>query len=465
MDPTPPSSGRGALLRAAAIFAAGLACLAVTPPFQVPDAVAHFDRIQQISRGEVIPEKRGSATGGMVPAAIEVDAARFHGLIFHPEARITFRDWQTALATSPSLSRAALVYGSFSNTSLYAPPPYLPQAAAVAIARVAGWTDLAAYYFAGFCALATCSALLFLAFRALDFSWRFTNVCFLLAGMPMSLFLIGSISADGPIICLSFLAFALALRMRETSGERTFFALVATSVLLGLCKGLYALVPMGILPLAMPAVFRRDHVQRALPRAAVLIAAAAVPAGLWSVCTHGLFSVANPLPGIDPSAQLRYIAAHPLHVAWLYAATVVRLRTFFLKTFIGQLGWLDTTLPHALVGAYAVGLVLASLGDRQVSGQSEPGAAVKAWMLAACVASVAAILTFEYLTWVPVGSSQIDGAQGRYFIPLAPLALAALPRLWRLPERWLPRSRTALWLAWSGAAALTVLTLARRYWA
>ncbi len=39
------------------------------------------------------------------------------------------------------------------------------------------------------------------------------------------------------------------------------------------------------------------------------------------------------------------------------------------------------------------------------------------------IVTIIAIMTFDYLTWNPVGYNSIPGVQGRYFIPIASLLL------------------------------------------
>jgi uncharacterized membrane protein len=48
--------------------------------------------------------------------------------------------------------------------------------------------------------------------------------------------------------------------------------------------------------------------------------------------------------------------------------------------------------------------------------------------LAAAAAATLAIFAAQYLTWTPVGATRIEGVQGRYFLPVALIAGAALAR-------------------------------------
>jgi uncharacterized membrane protein len=445
-------------LRVAAIFAAGLASLVITPPFQSPDGLSHLFRAEQLSTGRLLPEKEGARTGGRVPAALAKDAGAFGDLPFHPERHLTLPEWRARVRASGSLRDEAREFAFFPITGLYAPVPYLPQAAAFALSRLLGLTDVAAVYLAAFCALIACSLVLLAAFRALDFSPRWTNVAFVVAGMPMSFFLLGSPSADGMVIALSTLCFALALRLRWKDEPRTFAALLSTAFLLGLCKGLYLVVPTIAAPLAFPGLLRE---QRSAARACLLIGCGLLPALIWALATRGLYVNLNPDPGIDVSAQLRHMLDHPLRVAGIFLRTLVDERRYYVITFVGQLGWADTTIPRVIVNAYVwLLLAAAAVGNPM---QREPlDLRDRAWMLLGIAAFVLAVLVYTYLTWMPVGSEELTGVQGRYFIPLAPLLLATVPRI--LPAGGRAWS-AVISVAWLVSTAGAVNALLHRYWA
>jgi hypothetical protein len=55
----------------------GLACLILTPPFQVADEPSHFFRIVQIAEGGLVGERRGAEAGGDIPAGLIAMAEHF----------------------------------------------------------------------------------------------------------------------------------------------------------------------------------------------------------------------------------------------------------------------------------------------------------------------------------------------------------------------------------------------------
>jgi uncharacterized membrane protein len=102
---------------------------------------------------------------------------------------------------------------------------------------------------------------------------------------------------------------------------------------------------------------------------------------------------------------------------------------FYLASFVGVLGWLDAPFRH---GYYNLSLVMFSalfLATVVFAGVQNPARpADRASALAAFAASVGMVFASLYLTWTPVGNAIVEGVQGRYFLPLAPiLALALSP--------------------------------------
>jgi hypothetical protein len=81
-------------------------------------------------------------------------------------------------------------------------------------------------------------------------------------------------------------------------------------------------------------------------------------------------------------------------------------------------------------------------------------------MLAATAA--AAVIASQYVIFTPYGADSVEGVQGRYFLPLVPVAALALGR----PRRdGPPRALPWLLAAWTVLVlALTLRAVLRRYY-
>lgn len=181
------------------------------------------------------------------------------------------------------------------------------------------------------------------------------------------------------------------------------------------------------------------------------------PAALWRAVSAGL-EVPAP-PGVLPLEQLTWTLFHPLDLFLLLARTIATQAHSWANQMVGVLGWLDTPLPRPLVAAQLLLLPLAAL----LEPLERPLARSTRLLLAATLAgSTLALLLYAYVVWMPVGAGTIDGLQGRYFLPLAPMALALLagaaPRLARDRAAPLLLAAQGLLLAWS------VAVVVGRYW-
>ena len=162
-----------------------------------------------------------------------------------------------------------------------------------------------------------------------------------------------------------------------------------------------------------------------MPRRAALGAAALAAAALPSLWWAGVAAAADvpPLfPGADLAGQLRHALANPEGFLAAAAGTVAALWRPWLEGLVGYLGHFDVEIPAA---ATALGLTAAAASATLEPIPLRPAA--RLWLPAAFAATALAVLAMAYLGWTPVGSRVIQGVQGRYFLPLVPFALAALP--------------------------------------
>jgi uncharacterized membrane protein len=441
----------------------GLLFLVLTPPFQVPDEPEHFYRAYQLAEGRILGSAdrsgAGPRAGGVLPRSLATAAGLAMGDVPHHESvKIDPAALRGALAVPLAPHDRAFL--DFPATVLYSPVPYLPQAAAAGLGRLAGAGPLVLLYLMR---AANLLAWLLLAGAAIRTTPIFRWVFLLLALAPMSLAQAASASADAVTNGTAFLFIALVLRAalgpeaQAGRGARIAMALTAAAVALG--KPVYAVLPL--FALVIPAA-RLGGPKRKTAFTAVLLLSAWGLTAAWSLAAAG---ASVPLQ-TDASAagQIRFALAHPsVFLGALEHSLTVHVRDHFPE-FIGQLGWLDVTLPLGLVWTFYLALVGAGLTDKV------PGVALsrgrRVFSLGLAAAGVLAVLLMIYAFWNPVGSAGIEGVQGRYFIPFGPLAFLALYNL-RCPPllRDSRSARLALTALAAFTPALALFALLLRYFA
>lgn len=420
----------------------------LTPPFQQPDEAAHLFKAAHLSLGHAMGIKIEDHvdSGGYIDKSYR---ALYEQL---GKAAVPLRDIAQvrAIAISGELS-----FAGFPNTVQYGPFLYAPQAATLWLSRQLRLSVLQSFYAAR---IITGLVAILIGFIALRIVMRGQLVLFCLLTMPMSLFLLGSISQDSLLISSSALFSALTTRIIASERPPTVVqALLLTGLLIAISLGRPTYILLGGVFLTQPLAFVKCGPNRLLRHAGILLLVA-------SICIVAMWMVAisntrvNLLPGVDAGQQLEFLLAHPLHMPSLLWHTVWRYGPVVAAGFFGLLGLHNIVLPMVCYFMAAAGLTLSAL-----HGATQPFALSlkdRCIVSASIVGGVLVTLLALYLTWTPIGAAIVEGLQGRYFIPLAMLLPLCLPvvssncRLARMTGEW--AARIVALTAAAGATAATI---------
>jgi len=423
-------------------MAYGLALLVLTPPFGNPDEHIHLARAYLISEGRFsVPGQAPGAEAWIPRSIVSLYERMAHSEPLRPPTTYRRSDLLAHLdqALEPEIRVQAGYLGA------HGPIAYAPQALAIFLGRIPEASPAVLVY------LGRLSNLLaYLVAGYLAISWapsRKWALCLLLLA-PMPLAQAASLSADAPTNALAMLFVAAVWRILFAQGSRitrcnVVFLLLA-STLFGITKPGYW--PLATLVLLIPATRFRSGRQRWLFCTA-LLTAALLPSLLWLLGAR----TAEPVvasPGTNPEEQLLFILRNPIGFMRITFRTVSVGWLDYGRTLVGVLGHLNIPLPGALYLIYPLALVAAALTDPRDPEELSPLRRIA--LVGIFVACAACVFTMAYLGWNPVGAKTISGVQGRYFVPVLPLLLLALPAVGtRLP----PESQ-----AW-GTVAVAVSSL------
>ena len=301
----------------------------------------------------------------------------------------------------------------YSGSAFYSPIPYLPQAISISAGRACGLAPLALLYL-GRLTNALVAVLL------LSMAVRITPVCkpgFLLAAMlPMSVYLYASLSADALILASSFLFTALALDAcwKKAWATKRLWLALGCAVVFCSVKVVYAPLLLIAAPVALTAARR----SRAVLIQVLLIIVPLVITFAWLYAASNLVVAVRPGTGVG--AQLQHVLAHPI----LFAKALVHgfvWNGFYYRMLVGMFGWLTVPLPTIGYVLPLIGLIMAGTS---FSTQRPPWFSSIWWatIVAGCITLVMLAL---YLYWTVIGNEVVEGVQGRYFIPILPLAAVA----------------------------------------
>ena len=373
----------------------------VTPAFEVPDEVHHYWRATAAAYGHVVVGQAVRLPRGyrVIVWALE--------LMPHGAVRVTPERLRLARGVMPQDE-----YGDPTPVGgLYSPATYVPQIIAAAVSRAMRVRPFFQFFAGRLATLLFCVAAVALLCRAApEFAMHFEAVALL----PMALFLFASWSADALTIVAAFLASALLLRAIIRGREltpRQCAAIVAAVAWLSLCKPPYVLI--ALLVAFVPA--RRGF--KALVIAVMIAGTIAASAMTMSGMEMGVVRVRP----IDTRAQLRFIAADPLHFLGVLAHDTRGNGRDYLESMTGRLGRYELKLPPWTTWMLWLMLIAAGV---TCGPPLPPRVRIAIWLIA--VAIWLATLTYLYLTSSIAGGDMIEGTQGRYILPLLPLLLATL---------------------------------------
>ncbi|MDI2030011.1 DUF2142 domain-containing protein [Saccharopolyspora sp. TS4A08] len=418
----------------------GCAFALITPPLWGFDETTHFSRAYAVDHGRILPQLvPGSEVvyGGPIPETVaelsHFAANGFNNVPAFPEHGVAHPEAYAELLAQPL--NAPLVDVGFVNTSSYSPVAYVPSALALRAVEVVDGSVGLALTLMRLADVLAFTGVVWLALRALR-GLRFRWVVFVVALMPMTVFVAGMITADALTNALSLLFGALfvkAVLLAKRLSRWETALLFAAAILLPLAKPTYVLLVL-LLPLVPGS---RMAARRWAGIAAT--AAGVTGFGIWTALSartsEGMHTM-RPNEVIDPGLQVQYLLTHLTDVPGLLARTFAAQEQGIVTGFFGVFGSSFVLAPAtAGLATLAAGALAFGITDRMRATRAQ-------WITSAGVVLVSAAALFGtlYLEFSPVGQYQIEGVQGRYFLPLVVIAVAVLARV--IPLRLeIPRAR------------------------
>lgn len=421
-------------------------------PIGVADEWAHIARAAQLMDGHLFTQvaeagkpPMGSIDPNFMSLTDQVHARRNEGMatLLPDIAPLHWTD-QRALANY--------------NSSVYFPAPYIVSMAALKVSSLLKLSIVSALQVANLFNGLICVAI---AALAIALAPRAKTVIFVIAILPMTLFLFASASPDGPLISSALVVFALLARVLadRTSSPALFTLLAALLTVVAATKLPY-------LPFALSlivATWLGSTVQRpswVVPAGATLVVAT-VSIG-WTVITNAGAIDVNWGAGVaNPSEQIAFLLGKPLAIVTIAKETLGKWGVSYLHQMVGFLGWHDA--PITVAGqAILLTLIMVTF---VLDAPSAPFGRARLVTLLGLLASVGAIFASLFIATNPVGSLRpIEGVQGRYFLPLLPFLALLAPLALHFPGR-----KTLLALTLAVAVPVSTFELMRtvidRYYA
>lgn len=404
-------------------FIGGAISIIMTPPFQMPDENFHFFKSYQISDGQFVSIKQDNRIGGFIPKSIIEFTKKYEHIRFKFYQKTSFdsikTDWNTELNAYDK------EFIDFPVISVYSPLAYLPQATGIFVMRLLNLSPIGILYGARLFSLLFWISILFAAIKKIK---AFKLILFVLALLPMSLFINSAVSADVITNALSFYTIALFMNLaksNESISKTDTILLIILLCSIALTKFVYLTI-LGLVFIINKMKFDNNKKYFAFLTFVILIPFSI--AFIWNsyatkkfYITHNQYNpqfvnqtiMRNECSNVDD--QIDFIKQNPVKT---FEKLTNSFRFIYISQYLGQLGWLDTFVVPAwfVIFFFIILFLILFWGDNNTK--------ITSWerfvLIGIYLSSVIIILLSQFLTWDCTTSRSMT-AQGRYFSPIVPL--------------------------------------------
>ena len=391
------------------------------PVFYSPDETSHFIRAYQITAGDLFFVKSEKVTGSgtyTVGSMIDANILKLHDQVMKLYTDRSARLDPVRVEQLNSFKWGELVWSSTKNVAIYPPFLYVPQAIGVALGR---WVDLSIMQTVRLSRLLNGVFATVIGAVALMIACRGKSILFLFLLLPMTLAQFASAGQDALCMALSAVAAAICSRLyNETKPHANYYIL-----LLGVCLFLISTArpPYAALSLVF-CVLAVSQWQVKKKRNQYLIAFIGTFSAVvvWSLYITLFVSVGFGPEGVSYKEQIVGVLNAPFGWLAILFHTWLERFDFYLQSFVGNFGYLDTPLPSfyylfARVMMLSIFIWPWMVVDyKQITKKATVSYVLNSFVILSAMVSVYLVL---YVSWTPLNAQFIDGVQGRYLIPIA----------------------------------------------
>ena len=401
----------------------GLLYMFVFPPLSVPDETNHYAKAYYFANMVMSPSENVETSEGMFPQMRLTDAdvmlfytrpgVEDYVILFSGDSLFVSGEMQNTFASDPQAEALSGVFWA-----------YLPQTVAIIIGRLIHLGGLWTFYLARLFNFAAYLALLWFALKWIPFG---KNTLGVIALLPMTLHLVASLSYDAILLGLAFFFTAKVLQLAYQADHVTRKDMVILTVsmsLLAPIKLIYVL--MAFLCFLIPQAKFKNRKS--------FITCAAVMAGVVFL-VFLLVNIPRLIPYFEESnLQLDYyegadcytlaeLIKNPVRTVYILFNTIRVYGSSHLTRMFGEmLGWLEIPVPLMVIIPFILILALTvAVTPKEPAVRIEKKNRVISILV---VTGVIFMAIFSMLAaWTPAGSSVAEGVQGRYYLPILPLAV------------------------------------------
>lgn len=393
----------------------GMVYMFVLPPMSAADEIRHYLTAYKLSNQMM--GKEAATPEGYVYMRAEDASLLLNDFPGHDDYYRFLNSWRGPVDDTPVLFTEEVA-----QNNLWV--AYLPQAAGITIARLLHLRQVPLMMLGRFFNLLFFLICFGAALHFMPFGKELLSIAALL---PMTLEQASSLSYDAFVIAVAFLYIAYVLYLAFPAGSirvRDMVLVTALMAVLGPIKLVYIFLAflMFLIPKEKFGTTKR-YVLSALGMVAVI-------AVVYLILQLGKLTEYVQ----ETNTHLNYADAESYTLSWVLSNPVMTVKIFFnslrvdaglwYKQMIGYtLGWLEIVMPELMPYLFT-GLMLFAVA-RPASEPVYWNARQRALLICVVAATICVTLFAMLVAYTPLGYPTIAGIQGRYFLPVLPLALLA----------------------------------------
>ncbi len=395
----------------------GTTYITVFTPYSAPDEWTHVTTIYYYAN-MTGGEERVSEDGYTIVR--ETDTVFDHSGNYSPDSGVYQRVNE---AMHKEIDTDPTVYPSNKPISVL-PTCYIPQIIGTGLSKVLGFNGIMTLYamkIASFIASAVCF------FFAIKITPIGKLIFFAMAFFPMTLELCTSASYDSSVIAFSALYLAYVLYLiykKDKIGIIDFVPLLLYTVFVLTIKPTYFFVALLIFLIPKEKYGGR---KKYWTYNSIIIAIQIVILLVITLARIGALLGEQEVGGVSDAYTMAYALQNPLKTLWLVVKTPYVLWQFYLDSMIGtNLGWLEIPLQNGYVYGFIIVLLLVAFGQSGTDKKMYVGKKSKIFISIICILVALSVLVSMLFANTTVDSGYITGVQGRYLLPILPLAMLVL---------------------------------------
>lgn len=393
----------------------GVLYMIVLPIGSVPDETNHFFRTYEITEGHLVSDKNDDKIGGRVFDS-NMDLISISDL-----SNYNYKNVKNNLFVK-SDSHDKKFY-TFANTSLYSFLSYIPQSIGVGIGKIFNAPILISAYLGRIINYLFFVIIIYFSIKYIPFG---KNTLFLISFLPMVMQEAISLAPDAMTnaVSIALVSFVLYMRFDHNSGSMTKKKMVLLSILtiwISMLKIVY--LPICLLVFLIPEKKFTNKKDKLLKIG--LLAFSVIFLNLFWLKISSSYLVEF-RPGVDSAAQVSFILHNPYSYIKILFNTINNNFVTYFNTMLGtNLGWLNIYISNNYLFVYFLIIVFTIFLDKNIKLD------LTSKKLFGFVVLSVVILTFTslYIQWTPLMNPQINGIQGRYFIPILFMILLMIKSL------------------------------------